>query len=955
MIGRERELEQLVELACAPPALAVVRGEAGVGKTRLVSELVDDQRLARRRVLVGRCHDLCEPFPLGALIEALRTAFSEPPAVAPSAITGALRPLLPEVADRLPPRPLPLDDPRAERHRIFRALRELLGCLGPTVCVLEDLHWSDEGTLEFLAYLVAEWPAGLSLVLTCRGDEPRRRASVAALGGRASPAVAKLVVELPALGVLDVLAMATSMIGDKTVSERFAAWLHARTGGLPFAVEEMLALVLANGGAALARDGGPDGALERLGIPVALRELVLQRAKPLSPAAGGVVRALAVLRRPSGEELVRSVASLSAVRAGRAFDEALGSTLIQEREGVYCFRHDLAAQAVLEQIGAAERRRLHLRAAHALERLPEPRPLGPIADHFQQARRRGQWLRYAEAAADAARASGADRDAVRILERAVSEPDLPLATRARMAIKLGDAALYGAASKAAIGLLDEVLREPSLPVGVRGELRFSLCRLRLHAGDTERWPAEMLRAVDELRRRPGLRARAMVNLAMPRLMGGEMTDHLAWLDRAERVATARDDGPARIAVAAQRAVILLSTGDPGGWRVAGDLPSSATDLDEQLQILRGLHNLALTALDLGELRRAETFLADAERIQAGVSHASWDLWLDSARIVLDGVLGRWQGLEARARRVLQTTADTPVMCFRIQSVVGGLLQARGLPGEAEGSFREALGSARASQAISGVVEASTGLARVRLARGDRAGAVRLAAGALDAVERKGIWPLAAHAIPVAIDGLLAGGDRASAQTLLATVRRGLHGRHAPGARAALALGRGALAEAIDPRHAARWFACAQNLWEEVGDPYRAAQARERRGRCLLVLGEAGGRDALLGAHASFAELGAGSDAARVRVELRRHGIPLPYPWRGGRRGYGRELSPQEAQVARLAGAGRTNREIAEALFISRRTAEGHVSAVLRKLGARSRVELASRALPEPKTSTPTGR
>ncbi|WP_238547001.1 response regulator transcription factor [Saccharopolyspora erythraea] len=87
----------------------------------------------------------------------------------------------------------------------------------------------------------------------------------------------------------------------------------------------------------------------------------------------------------------------------------------------------------------------------------------------------------------------------------------------------------------------------------------------------------------------------------------------------------------------------------------------------------------------------------------------------------------------------------------------------------------------------------------------------------------------------------------------------------------------------------------------------------------------------------YAELGATRDAARCRHLLRSHGTTTPS--RRGRRGYGNELSPREQDVARLLAGGRTNREIAEALFLSRRTVEQHVARVLRKLGAASRTEL----------------
>jgi DNA-binding NarL/FixJ family response regulator len=90
----------------------------------------------------------------------------------------------------------------------------------------------------------------------------------------------------------------------------------------------------------------------------------------------------------------------------------------------------------------------------------------------------------------------------------------------------------------------------------------------------------------------------------------------------------------------------------------------------------------------------------------------------------------------------------------------------------------------------------------------------------------------------------------------------------------------------------------------------------------------------------FERLGASWDAARVRSACRTQGVTLPYPWRGGRKEYGNGLSPREVEVARLAGLGKTNREIAEALVLSRNTVKHHVSSALRKLQIGSRNDLA---------------
>jgi predicted ATPase len=169
LVGREIELACLLEAAVLLPALVLVEGEAGVGKTRLVQDFLRSPELASVRLYSGACQHLAEPFPLGPVLDALRA--SRPVRTKLSPVAGALCPLLPELAPLLPPPPQQLGDRRAERHRLFRALRELLGALGPSVLVLEDLHWADDQTLEFVRFLCPQLPPELLLVCTYRGED----------------------------------------------------------------------------------------------------------------------------------------------------------------------------------------------------------------------------------------------------------------------------------------------------------------------------------------------------------------------------------------------------------------------------------------------------------------------------------------------------------------------------------------------------------------------------------------------------------------------------------------------------------------------------------------------------------------------------------------------------------------------------------------------------------------
>lgn len=274
-------------------------------------------------------------------------------------------------------------------------------------------------------------------------------------------------------------------------------------------------------------------------------------------------------------------------------------------------------------------------------------------------------------------------------------------------------------------------------------------------------------------------------------------------------------------------------------------------------------------------------------------------------------------------------------------ILAALLLSRGRIRDAEQRFQAVLARAEPRGWMGALIAAATGLARIRLARGHASAASEMATRGLEVLERKGIWIWGRELVPVAVEAMLASGDPDTASALIDRFSEGVQGRDAPAARASVCFCRAAIA-AFEGRcaDAACAFARAEQISSALPASYEAARARCARARCLITAGDEQGADLLLRALRTFDELGAGWDAAQVRVELRRHRIPVPSPWRGGRRSYGDELSPREIEVADLAGMGRKNREIAELLFISQRTVETHIASILRKLAVPSREALA---------------
>ncbi len=913
-----------------------MEGEKGIGKSRLVREALDNPALAHRRVLVGHCQRLREPFFLAPIVEALQDLQANLPRLRLGPVGGALRSLLPELAPMLPEDHAPRGDSTAECHRVFRALRELLGALGPTICVLEDLQWADNATLEFLEFLLPGVPEDLVIVVTYRGDEVPPASPLARLAARRPPGASQTTIELPSLSDDEVRALVRAILGSEQVSEEFARALRTRTAGVPFVVEEVLRLLEDRDRFAVAAGVRAIADLEEAGVPSAIRQAIRERMNALSHDACLVTRAAGVLGVPVEEELVAAVAGLAPARSARALTRALQSGPLEEKgHNLYGFRHPLAAQAACGDAPGPQRRRMHLRAAQALKSDPQRGEPTQLAHHFKEAGRWEEWVRHAEAAAAVARCAGDDRSAAHLLEQALCAPGVARATRIRMAVDLGHAAVSGTAPERPILLLQRTLDGERIPVGLRGELRFCLAQLRRDAGDTASWRAEMVRAVEELRGRPELAARAMIHLAGPAL-AGDLEEDLRWLRRGVDEAARTRDPATKVEIRARQAAVLLSVGDPAGWRALEEIPRKAGTIEAQVQRLRAYRSVSIVSMEIGHHGRAEALLATAARIAEELHGLPWDPWRASAELALDWRTGRWEGLVARARDLIRATGSSPL--FGNEVVLGSLLATRGQVEEAE----HVLAAAAVPRGNSRTYLAAVAtLASLRLYRGDASEAHELVASPLDAIERKGTWVWAARLAPIAVRTLLARGERVEAQELTAAFAAGLRGRDAPAASAAEGLCKGALAEAQGRYDIAGClFGHAERAWVELPAPYEAARAREARALCLLAREDEGGAQLLLRALETFETLGASTDVSRVRGQLKTQGIALRSQRRGGRRAYGNQLSPREAEVARLAGAGRRNREIADTLFISTRTVEAHVASALRKLSVDSRRALA---------------
>ncbi|HEY1916782.1 MAG TPA: AAA family ATPase [Streptosporangiaceae bacterium] len=944
-VGRDRELGELARALADPGSVVLVEGESGIGKTRLVGESLTALAGRPDEVLVAFCPPFRRPHTLGPVTDALRERVKSVAGLGLSALAGALRPLFPEWADDLPPAPEPAQDASAVRHRMFRALGELIACLPIAVLVVEDVHWADEATLEFLLYLASAPGPGPRpvLVVTCRPEDvpagsllPRLSRLAAGSAGPAGPGGLRL--SLGPLDVADTGNLVSSLLAGERVSAEFAAFVHERTEGVPLAVEESVRLMADRADLSHGRGGWVRRSLTDIAVPPTVRDAVLERAGRLTGAAGAVLAAAAVLAESAEESLLAQVSELAAdqVRAGLA--EALRARLlVEDSRGLVSFRHALAAQAVYEDVPGPQRRQLHRRAGQALQ-ARVPLPVTQLAWHFRKAGDSTQWCGYAEQAAGRALASGDEATVIDLVCDLINGPDL--ATRCCAAGLLDRVPFASIIDHGCFLDLLDLLRSSLAGGGygpVEGKMRFHLGRILGYMGDHPAAEAELERAIPLLDGSPAQAAQAMGKLGR--------------VQRAAELAAAL--APAeRVVVLLESATALVEQGEEAGWAVFDQLAVEAAKIGDarcltsgptmsgEVAMMWGRYDYARRQLT-GGLNSAETHGQQRYRRLALVALAR-----------LDWLTGEWPRAVASARSLsgddCGATGDLEVLL-----VLGLAAAAAGDSARAEELFRSVLAGSSESGFYS--MEPAGVLARLLLAAGRVADALAVTAAPAAGLAAKQTWLWGADLVPARVNALTAAGQVDAAADLVTAFAAGVRGREAPAARAAVRQCQAILAEARgQPDRAATLFGRAARAWQRLPRPHEALLCQERQAACLLATDDHEAAVNLLAeASAGLSRLGATADADRVSRRLDDlSGLAAEGPaavgrsGRSGGRGYGDRLSPRELEVAGLVVGGGTNRDIAGQLFLSPKTVARHLDSAMRKLGVRTRTALAVRLIEE---------
>jgi DNA-binding CsgD family transcriptional regulator len=903
-------------------------GPAGIGKTALLEAAVELARRRSMRPLAARGAELERAFPFGVVRQLFeREVLGRTGAGEREVLSGAAGLAAPVFGLARPPAlRAPADDREAALFGLYW-LMSALADSAPVLLSLDDLQWADAASVEWLAYTLARLDGlPVTVVGAFRSDD-----SVASEQTALLAAVERNtdVVRLAPLGEEATGALLTSALGRTIVAAAARTACFRMTKGNPLLVREVAR--------AVADAAGPEAIdaedVERVSSP-RISRLVQARLRRLSPEAGELARAVAILGSDAQLVHAATLAELPIEAAANLGDQLRGAGLLEPGDTLG-FVHPLVGRGIYLAVPAGRRAMLHARVARLLDKAHADAE--HIAAHLLRSEPAGEaWVvdRLWAAARDAA-ARGAPVSAVELLERALREGG----DHRRMEL------LH------ALGAAETVLLRPAAEAHLReayrlargteagGHVAVTLGRAILTTGAAVTAGAPVLReAIAELgAQRPDMAMRLESMLACGLRMDPEWAGRIA-----ERLGHRRMSPPSG-AAPGERAILAAVAGDAACLGVAADTVAG----------------WALAALAAGRLLSEQT--CESPVFLMACTALTWAGRYDAARTVLGEALDDAAARGSELGYVYGTA-------FRAQAAY------------AAGSIRDAEADARAALSVMGaqaaVVAAPLAAAWLALACLER-GAIATAGRAFDEHALAGRLPATGQFAPVlyarGAHALAVRETRPAREDFLATGRNLLAAAcptpclvpwRSAAARAAAILGEAdaAVAEADEELRLARAagapgpLGAALRAVAAVGDAdvrvdrlreavavLEASEARLEHAHALCDLGAAlrhagalrESREPLRLALDAAERCGAPPLADRARGELLASGARPRRTRMSGRDA----LTPAELRVAELAVTGATNREIAQALFVTVKTVETQLGSAFRKLGVHSRREL----------------
>jgi len=909
-IGRETEHAagaRFLDAAARGPAALVLTGPVGIGKTTIWRTLLADAHRRGYRTMETRAVEAEAQLAFAGLADLLDPSIDEVLDGLPPAQRVALEMALQRVpAEGNPPPPLAVS---MGALASIRALAEQT----PVVIAVDDLAWLDGPSARVLEYVLRR-VGGMRVgyIATVRSDAPDQ--ALPATASTFDGPVGSLHV-----GPLDLDAIDALVRDELGLSLRRPAlgWVHAESGGNPF-----VALEIAR---AMQRTGMRPG-LEGLAVPTATGDLVRGRLDALPSSARWPLAAAAALGRPSVELVAAAVPG-----ASEALDAARFAGVVELEGGRVRFTHPLLAAGAYALLDEAERRELHARLAETATE-PEQR-----ARHLALSVVTASEAVAAEldrAALHARSRGGSDAAAELELQAAMRTPaDDPDAAQRRI-VNAGGYFIQAGDPTRARAVLEEYTA--TAPRGVR---RADALRVLADARSSDDWQAKIRileEALDEAGDDHRLRSQVLEALAQTkwhtiRDAGGEVALAMAAVAEADL----QDDPAVRCSAYLAAVFARLSVGEG----LATDLLERAMALAPQVEhqrvflwpaFARALTDAQCDRLDEGietllELRGRATAVGDWDSLPLISSNLA-------GATFRRGAWREAQGHAVEAERGSRQNGQAEGLAFALgvrATVEAGL----GNEAAARQAAEEGLALAREVGGRASELENHAALGFLALSLGDvQAAQVEL---------RQAVEPLLAEGYmdPAALRPLTDWGealvalDRVPEAVPLLDLYEDVAWRlDRPSALAASLRVRGLIATTRGDEEAAEEaFTMALGHHDRIPEPFErgrtllaqgeALRRFRRRGRARETLGEAG---------AIFEELGARRWHDRAVAELART----------GHRETGSSFTATELQVAQLVAAGRTNREVAESLFMSVHTVEAHLTRIYRSLGVRSRTELA---------------
>lgn len=638
LLERDQDFEQLALLwqraTTGQGRTALVSGEAGMGKTALVEQFVQQQGQAAR-CLRGACDALFTPRPLGPLYDMA----AQPP--------GALATLLTQET----PRPL-----------LFAAfLEELQQGERPTVVVIEDVHWADEATLDLITFLgrrIAHLPT--LLILTYRDDELGRDHPLrAVLGDLPSTAVARL-----PLAPLSEQAV-TQLARQAQQAQRSAQALHAITGGNPFFVTEVLASASSE-------------------VPLTVREAVLARVARRSPAARALLEVVSVVPTRAERWLLDTILEATSL----TLEECLSSGMLFLERTTIAFRHELARLAVESTLSPLRKQALHTQVLQSLlTRDVDLSQAARLVHHATGAQDAALIVRYAPLAARHAAAQGAHREAAAHYATALAAAEgLPAEERAALLEERAyECFLTGQLEEAEAAQLAalRIWRQQERPEKVGQTLR-SLSRLDRQLGKPGEAQSYANEAVQVLEVLPAGRELAMAysNKAQLAVIADDNAEAIGWGARALALAEQLGDVTTVVHALNTLGTAHVLGQHQHGWELLERSLQLALEHGFEEHAARAYNNLADCALSERDYPRARGYL------EAGIAYCDerdldfWGTALHSARIQARFEQGAWEEAAEEATQLLTRYRPPSVSKIFALLVLGWVRLRRGDSGSA---------------------------------------------------------------------------------------------------------------------------------------------------------------------------------------------------------------------------------------------------------------------------------